>query len=76
MYRLADAIPVKRSGGIVWTLTFAPVLPHSDLSLDARHIVVTVSDSRYKALREHGPNFTRDEIATMEPARTIRERKT
>ena len=75
MYRLTDAIPVNRSRGVVWTLTFAPILPHSDRSLEARHIVVTVSESRYEALREHGPNFTRDEIATMEPTRATRERK-
>lgn len=72
MYRLTDSIRVKRPNGVFWTLTFEPILPQSSPDLDARLLVVTVTDARHEALSGHGPNFTRDEILGMEYPRSPR----
>ena len=66
LYRLTDAIPVKRATGVVWTLTFTPIHPRTARETGARVLVVTVTDSRHHALEEHGPSFTHQEILAME----------
>jgi hypothetical protein len=66
MYRLVDEIKVRRSNGVFWTLTFAPILPHSGtVGGLPRDLVVTIPDSRHDALAGHAPNFTREEIDAM-----------
>lgn len=69
MYRLTDSLRVKRPSGVFWTLTFAPKLPTTGPPLDARHRIVTVSEARYEALKDHGPNWTGEEITVMEKDR-------
>ena len=75
MYRLKDAIRVKRATAVYWTLTFEPRLPRSGPELDTRHLIVTVLESRYEAMKDHGPNFTREEIDAMGNAAPLRQRK-
>jgi hypothetical protein len=75
MYRLVDAIRVKRPSGIYWTLTFAPILPLTGSRDESpRQLVVTVPDSRHATLEGHAPSFTREEIAAMESPRDARPR--
>lgn len=76
MYRLTDALRVQRVKGVFWTLTFAPILPRSAPDLDARLLIVTVTDARYERLADHGPNFTRGEVEAMEHPRSPRQHKT
>jgi hypothetical protein len=67
MYRLVDEIPVRRSKGVFWTLTFRPILPHSGATVGPpRDLVVTVTDARHDALADHGPNYTGEEIEEIE----------
>ena len=66
LYRLTDAIRVKRAKGVFWTLTFAPIQPHNVRDTGARVLVVTVTDARHDALTGHGLKFTRQEILAME----------
>ena len=66
LYRLVDAIRVRRANGIFWTLTFRPILPHSSATVGPpRDLVITVTDARYRRLETHGPNYGRDEIEAM-----------
>ena len=66
LYRLTDAIRVKRAKGVFWTLTFTPIQARTARETGARVLVVTVTDSRHDGLQRHGPTFTHEEILAME----------
>jgi hypothetical protein len=65
-YRLSDSFEVKRWGSVYWTLTFVPYRRGAPGRESSRHLVVTIPDDRYQALRGHGPVYTADEIEAME----------